>query len=183
MNSYVDITQNLHCVVLDYDIEDLEKVEESVIEVQQFWCLTDAYIFKTKHGFHAIMFHSLVPYERLRQIIDFAKYCDPMFKYISRFYSHRTIRVAGKYKEKDISFFKVIRGVRELTKQEWELGEMKRAEHRSMIGDAYMLSKFPEVSSKPDNKKKHNTNDNQIDVLNKSSHASSKSINDNRLKV
>jgi hypothetical protein len=134
MNSTVDIQRDLHIIGLDYDILDLKLVEESVIEVQQFWCLTDAYIFKTKHGYHAIIFHSLVPYERLRQIVDFAKFVDGMYKYISRYYSHKTLRVAGKYKERDIHFEKIIKGVREPSEEEFELGEMKRREHASMIG-------------------------------------------------
>ena len=158
MNSSVDITEDKHIVMLDFDLKDQERVEQAVIEAQQFWAMSDCFLFKTTHGFHAIFFHEIVPYSRLRMIIEYTRDVDNLYRYISRFYSHKTLRVAGKYKERDIKFVKIIPGVREPTKQEWELGEMKRAEHRSMIGDAYVLSKFPEVSSKPDNKKKHNAN-------------------------
>jgi hypothetical protein len=139
MNSTVDITQDLHCILMDFDITDQEKVENAVIEAQQFWALTDCYLFSTKHGFHAIIFHSLVPYSRLRMILDYTLHVDPMFRYISRFYDHKTIRVAGKYKEKDIHFVKVIKGVRKPTKEEFELGELKRLEHQSMIGEQYVV--------------------------------------------
>jgi hypothetical protein len=135
MNSTVDITRDLHIIMLDTDIEDLDKVEESVWELQWFWNLSQATIFKTKHGHHVFFFYDLVPYGRLKQIIEFAKYVDPMYKAISRFYDHKTIRVAGKYQEQDIAFVKDIIGVRVPTEEEIELGDLKRKEHRFFVGE------------------------------------------------
>jgi len=133
INSTVDFKKDLHVIFLDYDDVDLERVKESVIECQQFWALSDAYIFKTMHGFHAIFFFDQIPYERLRMIVDFAKDVDPMFKYISRFYNHKTLRVAGKYQERDIVFVGIIDGPREPSKLERELGELKLDEHSALL--------------------------------------------------
>jgi hypothetical protein len=130
MNSTVDFARDLHIVFLDFDNVTLEDVWISVEECQGFWGLCDAHIFKTKHGYHAIFFYDLVPYERLRMIVDFARSVDVMFKYISKYYSHKTLRVAGKYQERDIEFIGIMKGLREPTDQERELGDLKREEHR-----------------------------------------------------
>jgi len=137
INSSVDITQDKHVIFFDFDVCDQKKVEKAIIEAQQFWALTDCYLFSTTHGFHGIIFHSIVPYSRLRMIIEYTDLVDNMFKYVSKFYNYKTIRVAGKYKEKDIHFVKIIKGVRKPTSEEWELGELKRMEHQSMIGEKY----------------------------------------------
>ena len=139
MNSSVDIPNDKHIVMLDFDITNLEVVEQSVVEAQQFWALSDAYVFSTTHGFHCIAFYDQVPYSRLRMIIDYTANVDVMFRYISRFYNKKTLRVAGKYKERDIHFLKIIPGVRIPTVEEYTLGELKRREHRSMIGDPYEI--------------------------------------------
>ena len=133
MNSTVDIPQDLHIIMLDYDIADLEKVRESVEELQGFWMLADAQVFRTKHGYHVFFFNDIVPYERLKLIIDYAKYVDPQFKYISKYYDKKTIRVAGKYEHKDISFVETIKGIRTPSTWEREIGEMKRGEHKSLL--------------------------------------------------
>lgn len=134
MNSTVDVVEDKHIIMIDFDSVSLEKVEESVIECQHFWYLSDFHIFETKHGFHAIAFDEAVPYSRLRLIIEYARYVDPLFVYISRFYSHKTIRVAGKYKERDIKFVKIIKGVREPSKSEKEIGDLKLNEHKLLVG-------------------------------------------------
>ena len=108
INSTVDLTKDLHIVMLDYDLQDIRLVEESVKELQEFWKLGDAHIIKTNHGFHAYFFSSIVPYGRLKLIIEYARYVDPMFKYISRYYDHKTVRVAGKYAFRDLKFVKVL---------------------------------------------------------------------------
>jgi len=134
MNSTVDMTQDLHIVMLDYDIEDIEKVKESVWELQSFWKLSDAQIFRTRHGHHVFFWYDIVPYGRLKMIIEFARYVDPMFKYISRYYDHKTIRTSGKYKEKDIFFRIEMAGVRLATEAERMIGEMKKQEHALLMG-------------------------------------------------
>lgn len=132
INSTVDFTQDKHIVMLDYDIKDLQQVRESVKEIQLFWNLSDAEIFKTRNGHHVFFWYDQIPYGRLRQIIEFARYVDPMYKYISRFYDHKTIRVAGKYKEKDIEFVEKISGRRKPTEMELSLGALKKSEHSMM---------------------------------------------------
>lgn len=133
MNSTVDITSDVHIVMLDYDVDDIDAVIESVKELQEFWNLADASIFRTKNGFHVFFWYDHVPYGRLKMIIDFARYVDPMFKYISRLYDHKTIRVAGKYGFKDIRFVKNVPGKRCPTKKELELGSLKKAEHAALL--------------------------------------------------
>lgn len=133
MNSSIDIEENLHIVMIDYDVKSLDAVEDSVWELQDFWGLSDAYIYQTKNGFHVFFWYDHVPYERLRMIIDYAKHADPMYKYISRYYNHKTIRVAGKYKQRDIFFVKKIHGIRTPLQDELERGELKRREHSMLL--------------------------------------------------
>ena len=135
MNSTVDLTKDLHIVMLDYDIKDRELVFESVIELQIFWNLADAWIYSTKNGFHVFFYHDLVPYGRLKLIIEYAKYVDVQYKYISRYYDHKTVRAAGKYKEKDIKFVEQIKGLRVPTAIERELGDMKKQERDLLAND------------------------------------------------
>lgn len=132
MNSWINIDQDRHIVMLDYDVSDRGVVVRSVEELQAFWALSDAYLFKTKKGYHVFFWYDIVPYERLRMIIDFARDVDPMYKHISRYYDHKTIRVAGKYKEQDIKFMGIVPG-RKPMKDEWQTGELKRMEHLSLV--------------------------------------------------
>ena len=133
MNSTIDVTQNLHMLFLDYDIDDLDKVLESVKELQSFWNLAEAYIFKTTHGFHVLFFYDIMPYERVKMIVDYARYVDPMFKAISRFYDHKTLRASGKYELRDVHFVKTVLGNRRPTPAEVELGSMKYKEHKDLL--------------------------------------------------
>ncbi|MBR9700408.1 hypothetical protein GOV11_00915 [Candidatus Woesearchaeota archaeon] len=133
-NSTVSIEDDLHLVMLDYDVEDIGLVRESVKELQAFWHLADAYIYKTKNGFHAVFYEDQVPYERCKMIINYAKYVDLLYKYISRYHSHKTLRVAGKHVERDIIFKCVFPGKREPTNKERRIGKLKRDEHEMMVG-------------------------------------------------
>jgi hypothetical protein len=141
MCSDVDFKRDLHIVFLDFDEVSLEEVEESIIELQQFWNLSDCFIYKTRNGHHGYFFYDFMPYSRVKLIIDYAKYVDPMFKYISRFYDHKTIRVAGKYKEHDIFFVKMISGKRSPSLKEVEIGNLKRKEREALSKMGNMLSK------------------------------------------
>lgn len=132
-NSSVNIEENMHILMLDYDIKDLSKVKESIRECQEFWDLADAYIYKTKNGFHVLFYYDQMPFERCKMIIDYAKYVDPMFKYISKFYSHKTLRTAGKHAQADIRLLMLVPGLREPRRLEWDLGELKRREHLSLL--------------------------------------------------
>lgn len=133
MDSTVDVVRDRHILVLDYDTADIAVVVESVEELQQFWNLADVMVFRTKNGFHAFGFYDLMPFGRLVQIIEYAKDVDPLFKAMSHVYRHKTIRVEGKHPLRDIQFVGIISGPREPTKEEWELGEMKRMEHLRLV--------------------------------------------------
>jgi len=128
MNSTVD--DDKHIILLDFDEVTIDDVRESVAELQEFWNLADADIFKTKNGFHAYFWYDHVPYDRLKMIINYARHVDPMFKYISKYYDRKTIRIAGKYKEKDIFFEETIKGVRFPTKIERDIGNLKKNERK-----------------------------------------------------
>ena len=131
MNSSLD-WEDTHIIMLDYDIEDIELVKQSVRELQEFWKLDDADIFKTRNGHHVFFWYDHVPYERLKMIINFARYVDPMYKYISRYYDHKTIRVAGKYQDKDICYETSVKSMFAGTRnaQIRELGDLKKQEHK-----------------------------------------------------
>ena len=153
INSTVDYTEDRHIIMLDYDVgDDLEKVRESVRELQQFWRLSDADIFQTTHGFHVFFWYDHVPYDRLKMIIAYAKDVDPMFKYISRFYDHKTIRVAGKYAERDIFFRETMDGIKYPTPYERSIGNMKKEEHARMIGDQSSQNRSRKAPSKTSTK-------------------------------
>jgi len=134
MNSSVDVTCDKHIVFMDFDVQDVGRVERSVRECQEFWCLGPAFIYGTTHGYHAIFFFDVVPYSRVRLIIEYARDVDDLFRYISRYYSHKTLRVAGKYKERDIRFVKVVPGCRYPSEEECELGMLKYQEHCLLTG-------------------------------------------------
>jgi len=133
INSSVNISDDLHVLMLDYDVQDIFKVVESVRELMSFWRLSDAFIFRTTKGHHVFFWYDIMPYNRVRLIVDYAKYVDPLYKYVSRFYDYKTIRVAGKYLFKDIFFVTVIKGVRVPSVVERELGDLKRSEHKSLM--------------------------------------------------
>jgi len=141
MNSEVDIRRDLHILFLDYDQVELQDVEESVGECQRFWHLSDCFLYKTRNGFHAYFFYDIMPYTRVRMIIDYAKYVDDMFKFIGRYYDYKTIRQCGKYKQRDIQFVKVVKGSRLPTEYELEIGEMKRKERIYIADMGDMLNK------------------------------------------
>lgn len=128
MSSEVNIKKDLHILFLDYDQATLEEVEESIAELQRFWELSDSFVYKTRNGYHAYFYYDIMPYSRVVMILNFAKYIDDQFRFISRYYDYKTIRVTGKYKEKDISFVKMLKGPRLPTALEAELGDMKRKE-------------------------------------------------------
>lgn len=130
INSTVDVRNDLHIVLLDYDVTDVERVICSVRELQEFWNLADAQLFKTRNGYHAIFWYDQVPYERLKMIVDYARDVDPMFKYLSRFYQHKTLRVAGKYKELDVQFERTLTGKRKPSALELQRGALKMREHQ-----------------------------------------------------
>ena len=133
VNSSTDITKDKHIIMLDFDVKDRGLVVKSVEELQVFWNLAEAHIFVSKNGFHVFFWYDQVPYGRLKMIIEYARDVDPMFKFISRFYDHKTLRVIGKHKVRDIAFEGIVRGVREPSEDEKEIGEMKRREHLMLL--------------------------------------------------
>jgi hypothetical protein len=133
MSSEVDIRKDLHILFMDYDEVSLEQVEESVREAQSFWNLSDCFIYKTRKGYHTYFYFDIMPYSRVVMIINYARYVDDMFRYISRYYDYKTIRVAGKYKERDISYVKTLPGPRKPTFYEAEVGDLKRKEREMLL--------------------------------------------------
>ena len=139
MSSEVNIQKDLHILFLDFDEAKLEDVEESVRECQKFWNLSDCFIYKTRNGFHAYFFYDIMPYSRVMMVINYAKYVDDMYRFISRYYDYKTIRQAGKYKERDIKFVKVIHGPRNPSEWELEIGDLKRKERGYLASMGDML--------------------------------------------
>lgn len=132
MSSEVDIKRDLHILFVDFDEIGLEQVEESVREMQQFWRLSDAFIYETKNGYHAYFYYDVMPYSRVVMILNYAKYVDDKFRYISRYYDYKTIRQAGKYKVRDIKFVETIVGIRSPSMWEAQVGDMKRMEREEL---------------------------------------------------
>ena len=140
-NSFVNREKDLHILMLDYDMQDFDPVEQSVTELIDFWNLSDAYVYSTNKGYHVLFYFDIMPYSRVRMIISYARDVDPLYKMISKFYDHKTIRAAGKYKKHDIALYKVIRGIRTPTLKELELGELKKMEHDKLFSLHTMLNK------------------------------------------
>jgi hypothetical protein len=139
MNSEVDINRDLHILFLDFDKILLEDVEDSVRECQAFWNLSDCFIYRTRNGYHAYFFYDIMPYTRVCMIVNYARYVDDMFRFISRYYDYKTIRQSGKYKTRDIFFEKMIEGLRRPSAYELEVGDLKRKERGYLLGMADML--------------------------------------------
>jgi hypothetical protein len=140
MNSYVDREKDLHILMLDYDTKDYSQVKESIEELQEFWRLADCHIYKTTNGYHAFFYFDIMPYGRVRMILQYAKFVDPLYKFISRYYDYKTIRCAGKYKKQDIKLHSIITGHRTPTLKELELGSLKCAEHQKLLDSHIMLN-------------------------------------------
>jgi hypothetical protein len=141
MNSEVNIKKDLHILFLDFDQAELQEVEESVRECQAFWHLSDCFIYKTRNGYHAYFFYDIMPYPRVVMIVNYARYVDDMFRYISRYYDYKTIRQAGKYKDRDIHYVQMITGPRSPTEYELEIGDLKRKERNYIANMGDMLRK------------------------------------------
>lgn len=129
INSYVDKDKDLHIIMLDYDTNNFKEVLEDCKELTKFWKLSDFEIYTTKNGYHIFFWWDIVPYSRLKMIIDYSK-CDSAYKYISKFYEYKTVRCLGKYKDRDIKFVGRFSGVRSITKDDKELGDLKRKEYQ-----------------------------------------------------
>jgi len=148
MNSYIDREADEHFLFLDYDIKDEFKIESSVQELQRQFNLSHAFIYETSKGYHVFFFYDNdLPYSRIRLLISYAKFVDPLFKLISKYYNHKTIRVAGKYKIQDIRFKKTIKG-RNPTREEFSIGEIKRREYN-------MLKSFHDILKNNQNDQLH----------------------------
>lgn len=129
INSFIDKERDCHMIFLDYDTLDLGFVLNDLNDLSRHFHLSDFEIFRTSKGFHAFFWYdNNIPYSRLKMIIDYSR-CDIMYKYISKFYDHKTIRASGKYVISDISFIGKYSGKRIMTNSERELGNLKRKEY------------------------------------------------------
>ena len=133
INSYIDDIKDQHIIMIDYDDLSKEETIKDIRRLQQIWKLGKADIFSTNNGYHVFFFWDFVPYSFLKLIIETSR-ADKMYKYISRFYNYKTIRVSGKYKELDIKFVKRIkpRRVEFITDKDWKLGQLKRTEYLNL---------------------------------------------------
>lgn len=128
ISSYISIDKDVHIVMLDYDILDLKYVLEDIKDLIHHFYLSDYEIYRTSKGFHVFFWYDRVPYSRLKMIIDYSR-CDKTYKYISRFYDYKVLRSTGKYKQQDIFFVGRYSGKRLMTRDERELGNLKRKEY------------------------------------------------------
>lgn len=140
MNSFINKEHGVHIVMLDYDTDSLEFVLKDLKELIAFFSLSHCEVFRTHKGFHAFFWYDHVPYSRLRMIIDYSR-CDEQYKYISRYYDHKTIRASGKYSQLDTSFVVGLRGARTPTQEQLELGLLKRREYFALRQMHEMLNK------------------------------------------
>jgi hypothetical protein len=129
----------LHCIFLDYDTKDLSFVLSDIKELVEFWNLGSYDIYSTSAGFHVMFWDTHVPYSRLKMIINYSR-CDPMFKYISKFHPAKTLRVHGKFKQKDITHVGKFTGSRNPTPKERELGNLKRTEYITLKNMSNMFT-------------------------------------------
>lgn len=147
MNSTVSFEKDRNILMLDYDTKEEKDVIQSIKELQEFWNLSDCYLYGTENGYHALFYYDIIPYERCRMIIEYAREVDPMYKYISRYYSHKTLRIAGKHKG-DIKFKLLIPGIRVPTKEEREIGNLKKKEHKLLLLKQHISESEKEVLRK-----------------------------------
>jgi hypothetical protein len=140
INSYIDKDKDLHCLFIDYDIPDLEFVRMDLSELVQHFHLSDYEIYSTSKGYHIFFWFDHIPYSRVKMILDYSR-CDYMFKNISKFYSYKTIRCVGKYKNLDIKFIGKFTGVRKPTQYQLEIGGLKRQEYIRLKSLHSMLNK------------------------------------------
>lgn len=131
LNSTIDVDKDKHMLFLDYDTNNLSDVLSDVKELVEFWNLSDFEIFSTIRGNHVFFWYdNNLPYSRVKMILNFSR-CDNLFKYIKRYYNHSTIRASGKYRNgySDLRYIGKFTGKRKHTKEEHELGELKRKEY------------------------------------------------------
>ena len=133
MNSTISKGKDRHMLFLDYDKEmNFNEVLNDCNELCSFFNLSDFEVYSTGGGGHHTFwwYENNLPYSRIKLIIDYSR-CDYMYKYISRYYDHKTIRVSGKYRNKygDLKYIGRFSGKRTPTKEERELGELKKKEY------------------------------------------------------
>jgi hypothetical protein len=132
INSFIDKEKDRHMLFLDYDTNNLNEVLDDCNELSNFFNLSDFEVYRTSNGFHTFFWYdNSLPYSRVRMIINYSR-CDIMFKYISKLYDHKTVRVSGKYKVRDIFYCGKFSGHRTPTNDERELGELKKQEYLSL---------------------------------------------------
>lgn len=97
-----------YCLFLDYDYDCKETVYEDLSGLQEHYNLGNAYVFKTKNGFHAI-FIDLMTYSELCEILD-ASSCDNHYKYVSRKNNNRTwvLRITDKKNGNKVEFSEIL---------------------------------------------------------------------------
>lgn len=97
---------NRYCIFLDYDLTEETTVDSDIKGLQKNYDLGNAYVFKTRKGFH-VMFIDLVEYEELLTILK-ASSCDEHYKYVSRKNNNRqwVLRFTPKGEKNEVTYHK-----------------------------------------------------------------------------
>jgi len=146
INSFINILKDRHMLFLDYDRElNFKEALDDCEELCNFFNLSDYEIFSTGGGGYHIFwwYDNNLPYSRVKMIIDYSR-CDNMYKYISRFYDHKTIRATGKYiknKYNDLKYVGKFSGKRTPTAEQRNLGELKRKEYLLLKEQNFFIEK------------------------------------------
>jgi len=132
LSSLIDKKNKLHSIFLDYDIKNFSIVLKDVVKLQNKFNLSDAFIFKTKKGYHAIFFYDVVDFKTLEKVIRSSKVEWRYKSFVSQ-YKRVFLRVGGKYKNKDIEFVGVVFSERRPTYDELLYGMSLMKFHFGLI--------------------------------------------------
>lgn len=105
-------------LTLDYDGVNSSAVADDVKALQRAFSLSDAWLYRTGSGFHAHFFNdNSLSAEAVGNILRASKAADPRFVESWGHFSAKgegvTLRVAGKYRRRDVFYYDRIPGVRE----------------------------------------------------------------------
>lgn len=86
-----------YVIFLDYDYDEINSITQEIQSLQEKYALGNAYLFKTKKGYHVI-FLDIVNYNELRTIINDTS-CDDAYKTIPQHNNARTwvLRITEKH--------------------------------------------------------------------------------------
>ena len=148
--------EDRYYAALDFDGAKLLDIESEVKSLQAEFGLSDAWLYRTKNGFHAHFFNdNRLTHGGFTKVLAASKLVDPRFR--ESFAREQeggkriTIRAAGKYAERDVRFFKVLPGLREPAFADLNMGKSLKLMYDSMVeSPVFDHSKFAvAVSEEP----------------------------------